>query len=43
MATEKDLQRYTYTTGAYIIPFYDEKSDRYLWIISSFEDDTFCG
>ncbi len=38
--TPSDLRKYTYTTGAYVVPFYDGKQWR--WVVSSFGDDTYC-
>lgn len=40
MLSDKDLKRYTFTTGAFISPV--EINGKFFWVVTSFEDDTYC-
>ena len=42
MKSEKDLRKYTYTTGAFITPFFDKETKRWMWVVTEFDSDTYC-
>ncbi len=42
MKTQNELEKYTYTTGAFISPFFIKEENKWVWIVREFDDDTFC-